>query len=121
MFKKAILSAFAAVALLFAANAPASAAMAVAKPEAATSAEASQIVKVGRRGGRDGFRRGGFRRHGGWHRGGWHNGRRWHKKRWHHQRYWYWGRHWASPWAWYRHCRYLQRHGRRIACPRPYY
>ena len=111
MFKKVILSAFAAVALLFAANAPASAAMAVAKPEAAKSAEASQIIKVGRRGGRGGFHRGGFRHYGGWHHG----------RRWHHKRYWHWGRHWASPWAWYRHCRYLQRHGRRIACPRPYY
>jgi hypothetical protein len=90
--------------------------MAIAKPEAAKSVEASQIVKVGRRGGRGGFRRGGFRRHGGWHRRGRHHGRRWH-----HKRYWHWGRHWASPWAWYRHCRYLQRHGRRIACPRPYF
>ena len=114
MFKKAILSAFAAVALLFAANAPANAAMAVAKPEAAKSVEASQIVKVGRRGG-GGFHRGGFRHHGGWRPG------RWHGHHWHHKRYWYWGRYWASPWAWYRHCRYLQRHGRRIACPRPYY
>ena len=36
---------------------PASAAMAVAKPEAAKSAEASQIIKVGRRGGRGGCTR----------------------------------------------------------------
>jgi hypothetical protein len=120
MFKKAIFAAFAAITLLFTVNAPANAAMALAKPEAAKSGEASQIIKVGRRGGRGGFRRGGFRRHGGFHRGRWHRRGRWHHRRWRHARYWHSGRYWASPWAWYRNCKRLQRRGYRIACYRPY-
>jgi hypothetical protein len=94
MFKKAILSAFAALALMFAANAPASAAMAVAKPEAAQTGLESQIVKVRLGGHRGGFRHGGFRRHGGWHRGRWHRRHGWHRGRWHrrHGRYHRWHR-----------------------------
>ncbi len=121
MFKKAILSAFAALTLLVAANAPASAAMAIAKPEAGKTATESQIIKVGRRGGGGGFRGGRGFRHGGFRRGGFrHGGRRHHGRHWRHARYWHSGRYWASPWAWYRHCKRLQYRGYRIACYRPY-
>ena len=106
MFRKVFLSAFAALALMFAANAPANAAMALAKPEAARSAEASQIIKVGRRGGR-GFH---FRFHHGWHHGHWRPA---HVYR---HCYWRWGKCWSSRRSWYRHCRHLQRHGHRVRC-----
>jgi len=79
-----MLSAIAAIALLFAANAPASAAMSMAKPDATKAAVDGQIIKV-----RCGFRHRRYHRHRGWRRRGWHRRGRWHRRssrhgRWHH-------------------------------------
>ena len=114
MFKKIIIPAFASMAIIFATQAPASAAMSVAKPAATQSTEAPAIIVV--RGGRGGFR-GGFRghrfRHGGFRRHGWHRGHRWH------------GRHrWHRRHGWHRHHRWHRRHwryGRRYYYRRSYY
>ena len=94
MFKKLIISAFAAIALMVGMQAPASAAMGVAKPAVAQSeAAASEIVKVG---GRHRFR---FR----------HWGRHHHLRGRH-----YWGkRHYYRKCHWhhgYKHCHYRKRH-----------
>lgn len=100
MFKKLIISAFAAIAMMVGMQAPASAAMAVAKPAATVQSEAAAgIVKVG-------GRRGGFRirfRHG---------------RRWHHRHYWY-PRHYHRRCHWHRHYRHC--HWRRYYRHRHYY
>jgi hypothetical protein len=97
MFKKLILSAVAAIAMIVSVQAPASAAMPVAKPAVAQSDAASAIVEVGGR--RGGFRRGGgFRRHGGFRRRHW--GRH---HRWHHRHYW-------GPRHYYRNCYWYRGH-----------
>lgn len=100
MFKKLILSAAAAITLMVGMQAPASAAMAIAKPAATQTEAASDIVEVRGRRHRGGFRRsGGFRRHRGFRR---HGGFRHHRWKRHH----YWGsRHY------YRDC--FWRHGRK--------
>ncbi|MFT5509655.1 MAG: hypothetical protein ACI89J_002742 [Hyphomicrobiaceae bacterium] len=98
MFKKTIISAFAAVALMVGMQAPASAAMGVANPAVAQSEAASEIVKVGGRRHR-GSRHRGSRRHGGFRRHRWGRHHRWHGRH-------NWGRHY-----YYRNCHW--HHGRR--------
>ena len=78
MFKKLILSAAAVIALMIGMQAPASAAMAVAKPAVAQT-EAASIVKVGGRR-RGCFRRGRSRRHHGFRRHRWGRHHRWHRR-----------------------------------------
>ena len=100
MFKKLILSAFAATALMVASQAPASAAMAVAKPAVEATEATSNLVEV----------RNGRRRGGGFHRSGgrrWGGGRHWGGHRWHRRHYW--RRHWDYA---YREC--FWRRGRKI-------
>jgi len=88
MFKKAIISTFAAVAVMIASQAPASAAMAVSKPTADIVTASSDLIQVrGRRGGRGfrggGFRKrsGGFRPRGGQRRDSQHSWRKWNPRR----------------------------------------
>ncbi|MBU2531797.1 MAG: hypothetical protein KKB37_03585 [Alphaproteobacteria bacterium] len=116
MFRKMMFSALAAVAVMVGLQAQASAApaaLAFAKPEAAKSEIASNLIEVrGKRGG--GFHKGGFRGsrfHRRYHR--WH-GRKWRHHRWHGRHYR--GRRWAS----YRRCLWKQHRGYRIRCYYPY-
>jgi len=92
MFKKLIISAAAAITLMVGMQAPASAAMAIAKPAATQTEVASDIAEVRGRG--RGFRRsGGFRRHDGFRR---HRGFRRHGG--------------FRHYRWKRHCYYGLRH-----------
>lgn len=99
MLKKMIISTFAAISLMVVMQAPASAAMSVAKPATAVQSEAAAgIVKVG-------GRRGGFRIRFG-------HGRRWHGRHyWHGRGYWYKKYHYRKC-HWhhgYKHCHWRKR------------
>ena len=103
MIKKLALSAAAALTLMVGMQAPASAAMGIAKPAVAdvtVAADTSNIVKVGGRGHRKARRgrfrhRGGFRRHRWGRRHGWGYGHYWRP---HYSCYWHYG---------HKHCGYF--------------
>ena len=98
MTRKLIIAALAALTITVGMQAPATAAMTVAKPASIEAAVKTDIVQVHRR------------------RGKW---RRWHRHGHHHKHHWHHDHHYGS-WAWYKKCLWKQRHGYRIYCPYPY-
>ncbi len=109
MFKKLILALTAAFVMMVASQGSASAAIAVAKPAPGAKAPIADIIKVGRR--RGGRHRGGRRR---FHHRRWRGRYRGRHHRWHR-------RHYSRGWSWYRRCKWKQRRGYRIYCPKPTY